>query len=51
MLSQPMMGDCTNDTMMVSQVDAVSTAVVPMTLCGTLTGQHSKLHSLTSVLI
>jgi len=40
MLSQPMMGDCTNDTLMVSQVDAVSTAVVPMTLCGTLTGQH-----------
>jgi len=40
MLSQPMMGDCTNDTLMVSQVDGVSTAVVPMTLCGTLTGQH-----------
>ena len=47
MLSQPMMGECDNDTMVVSQVDAVSTAVVPMTLCGTLTGQHSKLHSLT----
>ena len=44
MLSQPMMGDCTNDTLMVSQVDGVSTAVVPMTLCGTLTGQHSTLH-------
>lgn len=40
MLSQPMMGDCTNDTLMVSQVDGVSAAVVPMTLCGTLTGQH-----------
>jgi len=39
-LTGPMMGDCTNDTMMVSQVDGVSTAVVPMTLCGTLSGQH-----------
>lgn len=39
-LTGPMMGECTNDTLMVSQVDGVSTAVVPMTLCGTLTGQH-----------
>jgi len=43
MLSQPSMGECNNDTLMVSQVDGVSTAVVPMTLCGTLTGQHMYL--------
>ena len=42
MLTQPEMGSCDNDTLMVTQVDGVSTAVVPMTLCGTLTGQHSK---------
>jgi len=40
MLTGPNMGECSNDTMMVSQVDGVSAAVVPMTLCGTLTGQH-----------
>jgi len=36
----PAMGECQNDTMMVTGMDAVSTKVVPSTLCGTLTGQH-----------
>jgi len=39
-LSQPDMGDCTNDTLSFSGFDAVSMKVVPSTLCGTLTGQH-----------
>jgi len=39
-VSDPAMGDCTNDTIMVSGVDASSMKVVPMSLCGTLTGQH-----------
>ena len=34
------MGECQNDTMMVTGMDAVSVKVVPSTLCGTLTGQH-----------
>lgn len=42
MLAQPNAGDCNNDSLVISQVDAVSTKVVPMSLCGTLTGQHSK---------
>jgi len=40
MVSDPAMGDCTNDTIMFSGFDAVSMKVVPMTLCGSLTGQH-----------
>jgi len=40
MLSDPSMGDCTNDTLMISDVDAQSQKVIPMSLCGTLTGQH-----------
>jgi len=40
MLSGPAQGDCTNDTLMFSGFDAVSMKTVPMTLCGTLTGQH-----------
>jgi len=40
MLSDPDMGDCTNDTLMLTGVDAVSAKVVPTALCGTLTGQH-----------
>jgi len=39
-VSNPAMGDCNNDTIMVSGVDSKSAKVVPMTLCGQLTGQH-----------
>jgi len=39
-ISGPANGDCTNDTLMFSGFDDVSTRVVPMTLCGSLTGQH-----------
>jgi len=39
-VSQPASGACTNDTIMFSGFDAVSTKVVPGVLCGTLTGQH-----------
>ena len=42
MVSDPAMGDCTNDTIMFSGFDANSMKVVPMSLCGTLTGQHSE---------
>ena len=42
MLSSPMMGDCTNDTMSISNVDGPSQSTVPPALCGTLTGQTSK---------
>lgn len=40
MLSGPEMGDCTNDTLIVSNLAASSTAVVPTNLCGTLSGQE-----------
>lgn len=40
MVSDPAMGDCTNDTIMISGVDSPSMKVVPMVLCGGLTGQH-----------
>lgn len=40
MVSDPAMGDCTNDTIMFSGFDSNSMKVVPMTLCGSLTGQH-----------
>jgi hypothetical protein len=39
-LGDPLMGDCNNDTMTISQVDAASGKVVPGALCGTLSGQH-----------
>jgi len=38
--ADPAMGDCNNDTIIVSQVDAASALVVPSPLCGTLSGQH-----------
>lgn len=38
MLSAPMMGDCTNDTMMISGIDGANT--FPPALCGALTGQE-----------
>ena len=41
-LTDPMMGSCDNDTVMVSGVDPVSVSSVPPALCGTLTGQESK---------
>jgi len=39
-LSDPMMGDCTNDTIMFSGLDPPSMATVPPSLCGTLSGQE-----------
>merc|ERR1719480_356225 len=39
MLSPPSMGDCTNDTMMVSGIDGANT--FPPALCGSLTGQEA----------
>ena len=44
-LSDPMMGDCTNDTIMFSGLDPPSMATVPPSLCGTLSGQESKILS------
>lgn len=38
MLSGPMMGDCTNDTLMISSIDGANT--FPPSLCGDLTGQE-----------
>jgi len=40
MLSDPDMGDCSNDTLIISNVDPVSTALVPNPLCGTLSGHE-----------
>jgi len=37
-LSDPAMGDCTNDTMKIMNLDSDSEKVVPDPLCGTLTG-------------
>jgi len=39
-LSAPMMGDCSNDTIVITGADAVSQKIIPSNLCGTLTGQH-----------
>merc|ERR1719499_1099107 len=39
MLSGPMMGDCTNDTLMISSIDGANT--FPPSLCGDLTGQEA----------
>ena len=41
-ISGPANGECTNDTLMFSGFDAVSNMVVPMELCGVLTGEESK---------
>jgi len=38
--SAPAMGDCTNDTLMITGADPVSMKVLPTNLCGVLTGQH-----------
>merc|ERR1712038_1927648 len=38
--SAPAMGDCTNDTLMITGADPVSMKVIPTNLCGVLTGQH-----------
>jgi len=40
MLSAPAQGDCSNDTITISNIDAVSASTVPMNLCGTLSGQE-----------
>ena len=40
MLSAPSMGDCTNDTMMISGIDGANT--FPPSLCGMLTGQEGE---------
>lgn len=40
MLSAPAQGACSNDTLMITSLDAVSTAVVPTPLCGTMSGQE-----------
>jgi len=40
MLSDPMMGDCTNDTVSFFNLDPPSTATVPASLCGMLSGQE-----------
>jgi len=37
-LSQPAMGDCSNDTLMITNLDPNSQGVVPADLCGDLTG-------------
>ena len=34
------MGDCNNDTMMITGADAVTMKTLPTNLCGTLTGSH-----------
>jgi len=38
-LTQPSLGDCRNDTLVISGVDAASQKIVPSPLCGTLNGQ------------
>jgi len=40
MLSAPDQGDCTNDTMLIMNVDPVSSNLIPMNLCGVLSGQE-----------
>jgi len=39
-ISDPAMGDCNNDTLMITGADAVTMKNLPTNLCGTLTGQH-----------
>jgi len=38
--SDPMMGQCDNDTITFTGADAVTMKTMPMNLCGVLTGQH-----------
>jgi len=40
MLSAPAMGECTNDTLIISNLDPISTAVIPNPLCGVLSGHE-----------
>lgn len=47
-ISAPMMGDCTNDTLMITGADAVTMKNLPTNLCGILTGQHIYLSVKTS---
>jgi len=39
-ISQPAMGDCTNDTLMITNVDVNSQRQIPSSLCGDLTGHE-----------
>ena len=41
-LSNPALGECTNDTLTITNIDPVSAAIVPTPLCGTLTGSESN---------
>jgi len=40
MIAQPVMGTCTNESLTITGMDAVTSKVLPMNLCGDLTGQH-----------
>jgi len=40
MIAPPAQGDCSNDTLMFSNIDPVSSNVVPTNLCGTLSGSE-----------
>lgn len=39
-VSNPMMGSCDNDTIMITGADAVTMKTMPMNLCGVLSGSH-----------
>jgi hypothetical protein len=39
-ISLPSMGDCTNDTLVITGADSGSLKILPTNLCGILTGQH-----------
>jgi hypothetical protein len=39
-VSAPMMGNCDNDTIMITGADPVTMKTMPMNLCGVLSGQH-----------
>ena len=39
-VSNPMMGQCDNDTITITGADAVTMKTMPMNLCGVLSGQH-----------
>jgi len=39
-VAPPAMGDCNNDTIVITGVDGSSSKIVPGALCGTLSGQH-----------
>merc|ERR1712127_983344 len=38
MIAQPVMGTCTNESLTITGMDAVTSKVLPMNLCGDLTG-------------